>query len=85
MCASSESGCAFVYFTIQYCIEYSIFISSPECPEASINSSSDIAGTVKKCQELEAQRKDEERQEEEVTKEPKRFTIQEMARGVFFI
>ena len=32
--------------------------------------------------ELEAQRKDEERQkEEEVTKEPKRFMTQEMARG----
>ena len=32
--------------------------------------------------ELEAQRKDEERQEEEeVTEEPKRFTTQEMARG----
>ena len=31
--------------------------------------------------ELEAQRKDEERQEEEVTEELKRFTVQEMARG----
>ncbi|TEA29453.1 hypothetical protein DBR06_SOUSAS510002, partial [Sousa chinensis] len=31
--------------------------------------------------ELEAQRKDEERQEEEVTEELKRFTRQEMARG----
>ena len=32
--------------------------------------------------QLEAQRKDEERQEEEeVTKEPKRFMMQEMARG----
>ena len=31
--------------------------------------------------ELEAQRKDKERQEEEVTKELKRFTTQEMARG----
>ena len=31
--------------------------------------------------ELEAQRKDEERQEEEVTEEQKRFTMQEMARG----
>ena len=30
---------------------------------------------------LEAQRKDKERQEEEVTEEPKRFTMQEMARG----
>ena len=32
--------------------------------------------------ELEAQRKDKERQEEEeVTEEPKKFTMQEMARG----
>ena len=36
------------------------------------NSSSDVAGTVEKRQE---------RQEEEVTEEPKRFTTQEMARG----
>ena len=43
-------------------------------------SSSDVAGPAKKCQELEAQRKDEEGQEEEVTEEPKRFTMQEMAR-----
>ena len=44
-------------------------------------SSGDVAGTAKKLQELEAQRKDEERQEEKVTAEPKRFTMQEMARG----
>ena len=31
--------------------------------------------------ELEAQRKDRERQEEEVTEKPKRFTTQEMAMG----
>ena len=31
--------------------------------------------------ELKAQRKDKERQEEEVTKEPKRFTMQETLRG----
>ena len=31
--------------------------------------------------ELEAQRKDKERQEEEVTEEPKRFMTQKMARG----
>ena len=45
-------------------------------------SSGDVAGTAKKCQELEAQRKDEERrEEEEVAAEPKRVTMQEMARG----
>ena len=31
--------------------------------------------------ELEAQRKDEERPEKEVTEEPKKFMTQEMARG----
>ena len=36
--------------------------------------------------ELEAQRKDKERkEEEEITEEPKRFTMQEMAKGIFFI
>ena len=45
-------------------------------------SSGDVAGTAKKHQELEAQRKNEERPgKEEVTEEPKRFTMQEMARG----
>ena len=45
-------------------------------------SSGDEAGTARKRQELEAQRKDEERQEEEdVTEETERFTMQEMARG----
>ena len=39
-------------------------------------SSGDVAGTAKKHQE---------RQEEEVTEELKRFTTQEMARGIFFI
>ena len=34
--------------------------------------------------DLEAQRKDEDRQEEEVTEELKRFIIQEMANGFFF-
>lgn len=31
--------------------------------------------------ELETQRKGKERQEEEITEEPKRFTVQEMPRG----
>ena len=74
----------------------------PRISRSKHKSSSDVAGTAKKCQaiemetkvkiiervkqgkkiELEAQRKDEERQEEEeVTEEPKRFTTQEMARG----
>ena len=44
-------------------------------------SSGDVAGTAKKRQELEAQRKDEERQEEELTEELKRFMTQERERG----
>ena len=28
-------GYAFLYFTVQYCTEYSIFISNPLCPKAS--------------------------------------------------
>ena len=44
-------------------------------------SSSDVIGTAKKHQELKTQRKDEERQEEGVTAELKRFTRREMARG----
>ena len=43
-------------------------------------SSGDVAGTAKKHQDLEAQRKDKEKQEEEVSEELKRFTMQEMAR-----
>ena len=43
-------------------------------------SSSDIAGTAKKCQELEAQRKDEERQEEEEVTEDAGN-----GKGIFFI
>ena len=34
--ASSTSGFAIVYFTVQYCIEYGTFISSPGCLEASL-------------------------------------------------
>ena len=30
----STSGCAFVYFTVHYRVEYSIFISSPGCLES---------------------------------------------------
>ena len=39
MRASSTSGCAFVYFIVQYCIEYSIFLPSLGCPEASVKAS----------------------------------------------
>ena len=42
-----------------------------------------LGGTGMRHQELEAQRKDEERQEEEITEELKRFLMQEMARGFY--
>ena len=80
--ASSTGGCAFVSFTIPG-IEYSSAVSSFRAQGvwSKCKSCSDIAGTAKKCQELENQRKDEEGQEEEeVTEEPKRFVAQEMAR-----
>ena len=35
MHASFTCGYASMYFTVQYCTEYSIFISNPRCPEAS--------------------------------------------------
>ena len=41
--------------------------------------------TNEELMELEAQRKDEKRQEEEVTEEPERFTMQEMAKGFFYL
>ena len=49
-------------------------------------SSGDVAGTAKNRQELESQRKDEERQKEEVNEE-QRFVMQQMADGreVFFV
>ena len=43
-------------------------------------SSGDVASTAKKHQDLEAQRKDKERQGEEAIEEPKRLTMQEKAR-----
>ena len=62
--AFSTSGCAFVYFTVQY-----FAVQHKEL-------------TNEDLMELEAQRKDEKRQEKEkVTEEQKRFTTQETARG----
>ena len=67
--------------TLQCCIEYrsTVLYFKPRMSR----SIGDIAGTAKKCQELENPRKDEEGQEEEeVTEEPKRSMTREMARGV---
>ena len=81
--ASSTSGCAFVYFTVQYGIEYYCAVSLFQAQDVRKHTNSrDVAGPAKKHQELEAQRKDEEGQEE-VTAELKRFTRWEMARGFY--
>ena len=83
MCASSVSGralCTLLYRTIErtpvQCLYFKSRMSKSKC-----KSSSDVAGSAKKCQELESQGKDKERQQEEVTEELKRFMMQEMARG----
>ena len=78
----------FVYFTVQYCIEYSntvqyryfkLDLQEDDFIELFAVHHEEL--TNEDLMELEAQRKDQERQEEEeVTEEPKRFTTQEMAR-----
>ena len=85
MCASSVSGralCTLLYRTIErtpvQCLYFKSRMSKSKC-----KSSSDVAGSAKKCQELESQGKDKERQQEEVTEELKRFMMQEMARGFY--
>ena len=34
VCASSTNGCAFMYFTVQYCIEYSSTVSLFQAQDA---------------------------------------------------
>ena len=76
-----------MYFTVQYCTEYSSIVSlfqldlqEDDFIELLAVQHEEIIN--EDLMELEAQSKDEERQEkEEVTEEPKRFTMQEMARG----
>ena len=46
MHASSTSGCAFVYFTVQYCIEYSSRVSLFQAQDVKRKSSGDVAGTT---------------------------------------
>ena len=71
--ASSTSGCASVY---------KLKLDLQEDDSIELLAVQHEALTNENLMELEAQRKDEERQEEEeVTEEPQRFTMQEMARG----
>ena len=53
-CASSTSGCAFVYFTVQYCIEYSSTVSlfQAQDVQSKHKSSNDVAGTAKRHQTI---------------------------------
>ena len=46
MRASSTSGCAFVYFTVQCCIECSSTVSLFQAQDVKRKSSSDVAGTT---------------------------------------
>ena len=82
VCASSVSACAFMHFSVQCSRVGStmVFLLKPRVSGRKCKSSSDVAGTAKKHQELKTQRKDEERQKE-VTAELKIFMRQEMARG----
>ena len=70
---SSTSGCAFVY---------KLELDLQENDFTEFLAMQHVELTNEDLMKLEAQRRDEERQKEEaVTKELKRFTIQEMARG----
>ena len=72
-CTSSLSGCALctsLYRTIESTAEQYLYFKS-RLSKSKCKSSSDVAGSAKKCQELESQGKDKERQEEKVTEELK--------------
>ena len=83
MCKSSASGCTFPYFIVQYCrVQYLYFklhLQEDSCTKPLAMQQEEL--TNEDLMELEAQRKDEERQEEKVTEESKRSTMQEVARG----
>ena len=68
-----------VYFTVQYSILY-VFISSPECLEASKNEAVLQLVQLRSPRNWRS-RERTKRQEEEVMEEPKRFTLQEMEKG----
>ena len=75
--------CTLLYSTVQSTVVQYLYFK-PRMSGGKHKSSGDVDGTAKKHQELEAQTKDEERLEEEVTEEPKRFTMQSMVRGFSF-
>ena len=49
VCPSSTSGCAFVYFTVQSTVVQGLYFR-PRMSGKKPKSSSDVAGTAKKCQ-----------------------------------
>ena len=86
VCAPSTSVCAFVDFAAQYYIEYNgtdlyfkLGLQEEDFFELLAVQHKEL--TNEDLMEWEAQGKDEERQEEEVTEELKRLTAQEMSRG----
>ena len=78
--ASSTNGCV-LYCTVQYTVQqYSNFISSPECLEASKNAAV-LELVLLRSPRNWRSRERTKRQEEEVTEEPMRVTMQEVERG----
>ena len=68
-----------MYFIVQYCIDYSIFLSSLGGPEASEKASVLYLVLLRSARNWRP-RKRKKREEEEVTEELKWFMMQEMAR-----
>lgn len=78
MCESFYKWLRFWYLTVWYCIQYSSTVPLFQVQDVRKHKNSrDVAGTAKKHQELEAQRKDKEKQvEQEVTEEPDRVMME---------
>ena len=79
MRASPTGGCAVVYFTVQYCIEYSSTVSyfKPRMSGSKCENSGDVAGTARKHQAIMMETnvkiidRMEQQEEKEVTEVPK--------------
>ena len=85
--APSTSGCAFLYFTVHTIqsslVQYryfKLYLQKDNFIELLAAQHEEV--TNEHLMELETQRKDEERWEEEETEEPKWFTMQDVARGL---
>ena len=78
MCESFYKWLCFWYLTVWYCIQYSSIVPLFQIQDVRKHKNSrDVAGTAKKHQELEAQRKDKEKQvKQEVIEEPDRVMME---------